>query len=34
MMGNLALPTAGLFVYFASEARENLPEGVDPWGYS
>ena len=34
MMGNLALPTAGLFVYFASEARGNLPEGVDPWGYS
>lgn len=34
MMGNLALPTAGLFVYFASKARDNLPEGVDPWGYS
>ena len=34
MMGNLALPTAGLFVYFASAARENLPEDVDPWGYS
>ncbi|WP_448218373.1 NTP/NDP exchange transporter [Endozoicomonas sp. 2B-B] len=34
MMGNLALPTAGLFVYFASQTRENLAEGVDPWGYS
>lgn len=34
MMANLALPTAGLFVYFASETRENLPEGIDPWGYS
>ena len=34
MMGNVALPTAGLFVYFASEARGNLPEGIDPWGYS
>ena len=34
MMGNLSLPTAGLFVYYASHARENLPEGVDPWGYS
>ena len=34
MMGNLALPTAGLFVYFASQVRGNLPEGVDPWGYS
>ena len=34
MMGNLALPTAGFFVYAASGIRENLPEGVDPWGYS
>ncbi|MCY4472500.1 MAG: NTP/NDP exchange transporter [Kistimonas sp.] len=34
VMGNLALPTAGLFVYFASAARQQLPEGVDPWGYS
>ncbi|MFK0572546.1 NTP/NDP exchange transporter [Endozoicomonas sp.] len=34
MMGNLALPTAGYFVYVASSVRENLPEGVDPWGYS
>lgn len=34
MMANLALPTAGYFVYVASGVRENLPEGVDPWGYS
>ena len=34
MMGNLALPTAGLFVYFASHSREDLPAGVDPWSYS
>ncbi|WP_419835803.1 NTP/NDP exchange transporter [Endozoicomonas atrinae] len=34
MMGNLALPTAGFFVYYASQARETLPEGTDSWGYS
>ncbi len=34
MMGNLALPTAGFFVYYASQARETLPEGMDTWGYS
>ncbi len=34
MMGNLALPTAGLFVYLASSVRHDLPENVDPWGYS
>ncbi|WP_257265870.1 NTP/NDP exchange transporter [Endozoicomonas sp. ONNA2] len=34
MMGNLALPTAGFFVYIASGVRENLPEGVDRWGYT
>lgn len=34
MMGNLALPTAGYFVYVASGVRENLPEGTDSWGYS
>ena len=33
-MGNLALPTAGLFVYLASRVRSNLPESADPWGYS
>ncbi|WP_257283733.1 NTP/NDP exchange transporter [Endozoicomonas sp. SESOKO1] len=34
MMGNLALPTAGFFVYYASQVRETLPEGTDAWGYS
>ncbi|WP_257280781.1 MULTISPECIES: NTP/NDP exchange transporter [unclassified Endozoicomonas] len=34
MMGNLALPTAGLFVYYASQARGNLAEGIDPWQHS
>nr|MDT0250867.1 NTP/NDP exchange transporter [Endozoicomonas sp.] len=34
MMGNLALPTAGYFVYYASQARESLSEGTDTWGYS
>jgi AAA family ATP:ADP antiporter len=34
MLGNLALPSAGLFVYYASKTRVSLPAHVDPWGYS
>lgn len=34
MLGNLALPSAGLFVYYASKTRVNLPAHIDPWGYS
>jgi AAA family ATP:ADP antiporter len=34
VIGNLALPSAGLFVYFACKVRENTPVGIDPWQQS
>ena len=34
LMGNLSVPMAGLFVYYASQRQESLPVGGDPWSHS